>query len=157
MIKLQLDKDALERLIGRDSQVEIDLRSGIVQNFAKKYLKAVAQSELMCKAQDYVREHLRKELKIAGTWGVWDSSANTLGVISPIWRLLVATWINCPVATLDSVAIVIPFPFPISYSLSPIPASKQHDRCPLPAHPSSEQSQSGSVLSLIISLSNSRP
>lgn len=72
MIKLQLDKDALERLIGRDSQVEIDLRSGIVQNFAKKYLKAVAQSELMCKAQDYVREHLRKELKIAGTWGVWD-------------------------------------------------------------------------------------
>jgi len=74
MIKLQLDKDALERLIGGDSQVEMDLRSGIVQNFAKRYLKGVAHQEIMttlsAKVQGYVREQLKEQLNIPN-WGTW--------------------------------------------------------------------------------------
>ncbi len=36
--------EALERLIGGDSQVEIDVRNNIVQAFAEKHLKALAGS-----------------------------------------------------------------------------------------------------------------
>ncbi len=47
-VKLQINsKEALERLIGGDSQLEIELRNSIVQEFAEKYLKAVANSEVI--------------------------------------------------------------------------------------------------------------
>lgn len=36
-----MDSSAVERLIGGDSETEIELRSSIVQAFAKKYLKGV--------------------------------------------------------------------------------------------------------------------
>ena len=41
MIKIQLDASALRELIGGDSEIELELRNGVVQNFARKYLKIV--------------------------------------------------------------------------------------------------------------------
>ncbi len=38
------DLSALERLIGGDSEVEIDIRNSVVQKFAEKHLKSVANS-----------------------------------------------------------------------------------------------------------------
>ena len=47
-LTLQLNsKEALERLIGGDSQTEIDIRNSVVQKFAEKHLKAVANSDAM--------------------------------------------------------------------------------------------------------------
>lgn len=40
--KIQINsKEALERLIGNDSELEVELRNSIVQEFSKKYLKSV--------------------------------------------------------------------------------------------------------------------
>lgn len=44
-MKLLLDVKALERMIAGDSMVEIEIRNGIVQEFAKRHLKAIASSE----------------------------------------------------------------------------------------------------------------
>jgi hypothetical protein len=42
-IKLQINSlDALERLIGGDNEVELELRNWVVQAFAKKHLKIAA-------------------------------------------------------------------------------------------------------------------
>ncbi len=40
-MKLQLDSSAVERLIGGDLEVQIELRNWVVQEFTRKYLKAV--------------------------------------------------------------------------------------------------------------------
>lgn len=46
-MKIQINSlDALERLIGGDSEVEIEIRNSIVQEFTKKYLKSVAEKVL---------------------------------------------------------------------------------------------------------------
>ncbi|AFF28277.1 gp279 [Sphingomonas phage PAU] len=45
-IKIQINSvEALERLIGGDTQIEIDIRNNIVQEFAKRHLKDIAESE----------------------------------------------------------------------------------------------------------------
>lgn len=42
-MKIQINSlEALERLIGGDNQLEIDIRNSVVQKFANKHLKAVA-------------------------------------------------------------------------------------------------------------------
>jgi hypothetical protein len=47
-LTLQINsKEALERLIGGDSQTEIDIRNSVVQKFAEKHLKAVVNSDAM--------------------------------------------------------------------------------------------------------------
>jgi len=47
-LTLQINsKEALERLIGGDSQTEIDIRNSVVQKFSEKYLKSVANSDAM--------------------------------------------------------------------------------------------------------------
>lgn len=41
--KIQINSlEALERLIGNDNELEIQVRNNIVQEFAKKHLKAIA-------------------------------------------------------------------------------------------------------------------
>jgi hypothetical protein len=44
-MKLQINSlDAIERLIGGDTEIELDIRGSIVQAFAKKHLKCIADS-----------------------------------------------------------------------------------------------------------------
>lgn len=47
MVKLHLDLPALERLIGGDTEIEIAVREGIVQSFAKRHLKAVVNTGVL--------------------------------------------------------------------------------------------------------------
>jgi hypothetical protein len=51
-VKIQINSlEALERLIGGDTQLEIDIRQSIVQEFSKKYLKNVATEEVVRNAK----------------------------------------------------------------------------------------------------------
>jgi hypothetical protein len=46
-MKIQINSlQALERLIGGDSQIEIEVRQSVAENFAKKHLKTLANNEL---------------------------------------------------------------------------------------------------------------
>ena len=45
-VKIQINsKDALERLIGGDNALEIEIRNSVVQDFSKKHLKSLAESQ----------------------------------------------------------------------------------------------------------------
>ncbi len=45
-IKIQINSlEALERLIGGDSELEIEIRSNIVQEFSRKHLKSIANTK----------------------------------------------------------------------------------------------------------------
>jgi hypothetical protein len=44
-MKVILDAKALERLIGGDSEIEVELRNGVVQEFTRRHLKAVVNDQ----------------------------------------------------------------------------------------------------------------
>lgn len=47
-MKIQINSlEALERLIGGDTDLEIEVRNSVVQDFTKKHLKALATSEVV--------------------------------------------------------------------------------------------------------------
>jgi hypothetical protein len=65
-MKLQLNSlAALERLIGGDTEIELDIRNNIVQAFAGKYLKDVANSNAfktsLANAQKKILELVKEE------------------------------------------------------------------------------------------------
>lgn len=65
-MKIQINSlAALERLIGGDTEVEIAIRGNIVQEFAKKHLKAVANSATINSNLLQYREELKRVLESA--------------------------------------------------------------------------------------------
>jgi len=61
--KLQINSlEALEKLIGGDSEVEMDIRNNIVQKFAEKHLKAVANIKYEQEYTKFLNE-LEKRIK----------------------------------------------------------------------------------------------
>lgn len=56
--------EALERLIGGDSQVEIDIRNSVVQAFAEKHLKSVTKSYQIENAIAAIRASIEREIRI---------------------------------------------------------------------------------------------
>lgn len=61
-IKIQInDRSALERLIGGDSQLEIEARNNIVQDFAKKYLKVQIDYAIGSAAKETINQVLKEE------------------------------------------------------------------------------------------------
>lgn len=47
-MKIQINSlAALERLIGDDKEMEVAVKSSIINNFAKNYLKGIAHSEIL--------------------------------------------------------------------------------------------------------------
>lgn len=61
-IKLQLNSvEALERLIGGDTETELEIRHSVVQNFADRHLKAVANSATLKDACDKLSAELRSQ------------------------------------------------------------------------------------------------
>lgn len=66
-VKIQINsKDALERLIGGDSQLELELRRNVAEQFAGKYLKSIIHDKLIDAAKntitgDIARQFLRTE------------------------------------------------------------------------------------------------
>jgi hypothetical protein len=65
-MKILLDVKALERMIAGDSTVEVEIRNGIVQEFAKRHLKVIANSEEFRKMvsvhMDIVRLSVEQEM-----------------------------------------------------------------------------------------------
>ena len=61
-VKIQINSlEALERLIGGDSALEIKLRNSIVQDFTKRHLKALATDNLLLQMQRTIQEEVKKE------------------------------------------------------------------------------------------------
>lgn len=63
MVRLTLDLPALERLIGGDSDVEVELRQGVVTSFAKRHLKEVINSGVLEPYFRNISQALTEELK----------------------------------------------------------------------------------------------
>lgn len=63
-IILTLDINALKALIGGDSEIEMALRKAAVENFARRYLKGLANDEMMQIAAQMVKKtiHDQREL-----------------------------------------------------------------------------------------------
>lgn len=62
-LTLQINSlEALERLIGGDTQVEIDIRNSVVQKFADKHLKAVANSDAVRKTMEGIQAAVQKQI-----------------------------------------------------------------------------------------------
>jgi hypothetical protein len=59
-MKLQINSlEALERLIGGDSEVELEIRNNIVQEFTKKHLKALVNEGSIQKVANAIDKRLR--------------------------------------------------------------------------------------------------
>lgn len=62
MMKIQINSlQALERLIGNDNQLEIDIRNSVVQDFTKKHLKSLVTTNLMLDIAETVKNEIRSE------------------------------------------------------------------------------------------------
>ena len=63
-LTLQINSlEALERLIGGDSEIEIDIRQSVAAAFAKKYLKAIVKEETFQKYVQQLVKAIQDELK----------------------------------------------------------------------------------------------
>jgi hypothetical protein len=64
--------EALERLIGGDTEIEVDIRQNVVESFIRKHLKGIANETLVKQAvesvQKYVSNLLLDEVKGAHWW-----------------------------------------------------------------------------------------
>lgn len=68
MLKLQINSlEALERLIGNDTEVEIDIRNSIVHNFTMKHLKAIANQEFVIKATKALEKQMTDSFLVYGS------------------------------------------------------------------------------------------
>jgi 6-pyruvoyl-tetrahydropterin synthase len=71
MTKIQINSlEALERLIGNDNELEIEIRKNIVYDFSKKHLKGVADEEFITKLTESLTNQVREEyfIQIKNTW-----------------------------------------------------------------------------------------
>lgn len=78
-MKIQINSlEALERLIGGDSELEIEIRNSIVQEFAKKHLKCLAQTEVIATAvtdaktifTDFAKSEVTRQIgEVKRHWG----------------------------------------------------------------------------------------
>lgn len=55
--------EALERLIGGDSEVEIEIRNSVIQNFAEKHLKPLANSPAITSTLSSIKDAIQNEIK----------------------------------------------------------------------------------------------
>lgn len=59
-VKIQINSlEALERLIGGEEELELELRGSIVQEFAKRYLKGVADDVIINNATHEIRKYVQ--------------------------------------------------------------------------------------------------
>lgn len=64
-IKIQINSlEALERLIGGDSDLEMEIRSSIVQEFTKRYLRDIAKTELVSTISKALNQEIKTEFFI---------------------------------------------------------------------------------------------
>jgi len=62
-LTLQINSlEALERLIGDDTQTSVDIRNSVVQKFAEKHLKALANSDTINKFCNELRATIQQDM-----------------------------------------------------------------------------------------------
>lgn len=64
--------DALERLIGGDTDVEIEIRRSVTENFAQRHLKALATAETIKNVESAIKKWIKDEFFTQvkeGSWG----------------------------------------------------------------------------------------
>ena len=71
--KIQINSlEALERLIGGDSEIEIEIRNAIIQEFAKKHLRGIAAEEYVKLSEIAIKQAIKDEYFIEtkpnGSW-----------------------------------------------------------------------------------------
>ncbi len=60
-IKIQINSvEAIERLIGGSSAIEIEVRNAVVQEFTKRHLKSLAEAQLYTPAMDLIKKELNE-------------------------------------------------------------------------------------------------
>lgn len=59
-VKIMLDLQALERVIGEDSDVQLEIRNGVVQTFCSKHLKGLVTEDLKNSIIADLREWLKE-------------------------------------------------------------------------------------------------
>lgn len=70
-LTLQINSlEALERLIGGDSQMEFDIRQSVVEAFCKKHLKSVTQEQSLKLVERAIVEQIRNELFVGGNYNM---------------------------------------------------------------------------------------
>lgn len=75
-MKVQINSlAALERLIGDDKEMEITVKSSIINEFAKSYIKSVANSEIV----DTIKSAVLEELRKTNYFGLIDNSVRING------------------------------------------------------------------------------
>lgn len=70
---------ALERLIGGDTQVEIDVRNSVVQKFAESHLKSLANSSTIKLAVEAIQKEAVRELAQATQAAIGELRQNSWG------------------------------------------------------------------------------
>ncbi len=53
--------EALERLIGGDSEVEVEIRNSVIQNFAEKHLKPLANCDVVTSTMRKITENIQTQ------------------------------------------------------------------------------------------------
>ena len=92
-MKLVLDSKALERLLGGDETLEIELKTNIANQFAEKHLKSLVSSQLLLATKGKVESMVKEE--ITGNAGGWNISA-----ISPKYQDLILFTLKTALMTL---------------------------------------------------------
>jgi hypothetical protein len=75
-MRMELNLPALERLIGGDTEIELQLRKQIVQEFAKRHLKEVAETASYEAALEAAKQYINEAAK--ETFGVENLATNHL-------------------------------------------------------------------------------
>ena len=74
MVKLVMTVPVLERLIGGDSEIEVELRKAVAQEFMKRHLKAVCDDEAVKAATEEAKRYVND--LAAQHFGVKDAVTN---------------------------------------------------------------------------------
>ncbi len=90
-LTLQINSlEALERLIGGDSEVEVSIRGSVAQQFTERHLKALANSEPVQKAINATRNEIIRTVEercaneIATFKSTWGGSIHDIKLAAPI-------------------------------------------------------------------------
>lgn len=70
-VKIQINSlEALERLIGGDSQLEFDIRASVVQKFTEKHLKSIAGMHTMKNTAEAIKKEIEDQyFKVSSGYG----------------------------------------------------------------------------------------
>lgn len=58
MLKLQIDLDTLEKMIGGDTPFHVEIKNGIIQTFARRHLKSLVNTQVMQDIRNEINEKL---------------------------------------------------------------------------------------------------